>query len=239
MRAPLATELLDLWDAGGALTPMERSVLLLRAACGGDPEIERWTLGEVNARLLELRALLFGRRLECLANCPRCDAVASTEIDVRELLSAASSAANSEPAAELATGNTRIGVRLPTAGDLIALGRSPDASGSALVASLVDGLRLDVGGDSDRAAAIAGEVARHVTREDPLAHIELVVCCPACANRWSAPFYAIDILWTEITALAELLIHEVARLAQAFGWREADILQLSAQRRQHYLEALT
>lgn len=217
--------------------PMERALLLLRAASEGQPAVEQWTVGQVNARLLELRALLFGRELECLCDCPRCDAIAATRIDVQGMLSAASAPPEvpSDPP-ELKIGDARMAVRLPTAGDLIALGRQSQASGSQLAARLVDSADGDA--NSTAPAQFADEVAALVARRDPLAYIELVVDCPACAHRWTIPFYAIDILWTEILALADQLIHEVAQLARAFGWREADILQMSAARRRRYLDLL-
>lgn len=239
MRAPPPKKLLDLCDAGEASTPMERAVLLLRAAFDGDTTVEQWTLGQVNARLLELRSLLFGRDLECLANCPRCDAVAATQIDVAEMASASLSPDAPASAGELALGDSRIAVRLPTASDLIASGRAAHANGSRLVAQLLDRAALDDGHAADAAADLVDAVARHVARADPLAHIELVVSCPACAHLWTVPFYVIDILWTEICALAQRLIHEVSQLAYAFGWREAEILRMSARRRQRYLEALS
>jgi len=43
-------------------------------------------------------------------------------------------------------------------------------------------------------------------------------------------------LWTEITSQARRLLHEVHLLATTYGWHEADILAMSAIRRQYYLE---
>jgi hypothetical protein len=43
------------------------------------------------------------------------------------------------------------------------------------------------------------------------------------------------LLWDEITARAGALLHEVHRLASAYGWSEAQILALSPARRARYL----
>jgi hypothetical protein len=43
-------------------------------------------------------------------------------------------------------------------------------------------------------------------------------------------------LWEELRAQAVRLLHEVHTLARFYGWREADILALSAARRHAYLE---
>ena len=79
---------------------------------------------------------------------------------------------------------------------------------------------------------------RTVLEHDPLAQIELSVTCPSCGLEGREPLHAIDFVWAEVSAWAERLLGEVARLAQAFGWSERDILQLSNQRRRRYLELL-
>jgi hypothetical protein len=236
MRAFASAELLDLWDAGQAGTPIERTLLLLRSACVDAEAIDQWTLGLLNARLLELRTLLFGRQLECLANCPRCDAIAETELDCDAMRSLAVQSATPSSAMHVFdVGGHRIRFRLPNAADLIELGRAPRADGIQLMKRIVDS--RDDPSDADR-AGIAESLARQLGELDPLAHIELVMRCPECAHDWSEPLYFIDVLWTEIGALASRLIQEVAHLAHAFGWREADILAMSPRRRQRYLEQL-
>jgi hypothetical protein len=112
---------------------------------------------------------------------------------------------------------------------------APRADGIQLMKRIVDS--RDDPSDADR-AGIAESLARQLGELDPLAHIELVMRCPECAHDWSEPLYFIDVLWTEIGALASRLIQEVAHLAHAFGWREADILAMSPRRRQRYLEQL-
>jgi len=236
MRALTPAELLDLCDAGQAGTPIERTLLLLRSACADAEAIDQWTLGLLNARLLELRTLLFGRQLECLANCPQCDATSETELDCDAMRSlAVQSATTASTMHDLEFGGQRIPFRLPNAADLIELGRAPRADGMHLlrrIADVRDGTR-----DADL-AGIAEGLARQLGEQDPLAHIELVLRCPECGHGWSEPLYLIDMLWAEIAALASRLTQEVAHLAHAFGWREADILAMSPRRRQRYLEQI-
>jgi hypothetical protein len=43
-------------------------------------------------------------------------------------------------------------------------------------------------------------------------------------------------LWAEIEVRAKRLLLEVHLLATAYGWSEAEILSLNAQRREFYLE---
>jgi hypothetical protein len=49
-------------------------------------------------------------------------------------------------------------------------------------------------------------------------------------------FDIISFFWTELDSLARRLLQDVHVLAKAYSWREADILSMSATRRQFYLE---
>jgi hypothetical protein len=51
-------------------------------------------------------------------------------------------------------------------------------------------------------------------------------------------FDIVPYLWTEINAWAMRLLREIHSLATAYGWREADILAMSAVRRHWYLEMI-
>ncbi len=71
---------------------------------------------------------------------------------------------------------------------------------------------------------------------DPLAEMQLALTCPACSHSWQSMFDIAPFLWREISTEAKRLLREVHILAQAYGWREADILSMSAARRQLYIE---
>jgi hypothetical protein len=73
---------------------------------------------------------------------------------------------------------------------------------------------------------------------DPVAEVLLDLRCPLCAHSWQALFDIASFLWMEISAHARRLLREVDALARAYGWGEAEILGLSATRRQAYLELI-
>ena len=45
--------------------------------------------------------------------------------------------------------------------------------------------------------------------------------------------------WAELSTQARRLLGEVHTIASAYGWREAEILALSARRRHYYLELIS
>src|SRR5947209_15638284 len=85
MPAPTAAELLGAWERSSPLGPVEREDTLLRLA---DPGLEpaELAVGERDARLLELRELLFGTALGGIAECPRCGDPVEYALETGDLL---------------------------------------------------------------------------------------------------------------------------------------------------------
>jgi hypothetical protein len=68
-----------------------------------------------------------------------------------------------------------------------------------------------------------------------LAEIRLSFACPVCGDGFEDNLDLPAFLWAEMTAKAKRLLTEVHHLAAAYGWSEAEILGLSAARREFYL----
>ncbi len=79
-------------------------------------------------------------------------------------------------------------------------------------------------------------LAEAVGECDPQVETRLRLTCAQCGHRWSALFDIGVFFWAELDGLARRLMEEVAMLARAYGWGEAEILGMSAARRQVYLE---
>jgi hypothetical protein len=78
-----------------------------------------------------------------------------------------------------------------------------------------------------------------MVQADPQADVQLALTCPACGHQWEATFDIASFFWSEIDSWAHRILREVHTLASAYGWREADILAMSPQRRQLYLEMVS
>jgi hypothetical protein len=128
--------------------------------------------------------------------------------------------------------------RVPSAGDLAALGRA-EAAGD-LERWLVDRCLIEVLAPGDAPDALPETVVdalgEAMLEADPQAEVELSLTCPDCAHGWNAAFDVVAFLWQEIEARAPRILGEVDTLAARFGWSERAILQLSPWRRQRYLE---
>jgi hypothetical protein len=87
VRALTASDVLELWSAGRGDGALTRGLALLAAAAdaGTPAELAELPLGELNRRVLELRARTLDRPLECRTACPRCGEQLEAEIEPRGL----------------------------------------------------------------------------------------------------------------------------------------------------------
>ena len=60
--------------------------------------------------------------------------------------------------------------------------------------------------------------------------------CPTCGRAWLVPFDIAAFFWDDLDAWVRRTARDVGTLAAQFGWAEADILAMGADRRALYLE---
>ena len=71
-----------------------------------------------------------------------------------------------------------------------------------------------------------------------LADLRIGLHCPVCSHDWVVVFDIASFLWKEIDDWAGRMLRDVSDLAAAYGWSEAEILDISPVRRQLYLGML-
>src|SRR5207237_8695441 len=85
---------------------------------------------------------------------------------------------------------------------------------------------------------VIADLARRLAEYDSDAEVLIDLSCPLCECKYQLPFEIASFFHMEIGAHAQRLLAEVHVLAAAYGWREAEILAMSARRRQSYIEML-
>ncbi|MFL6674909.1 MAG: hypothetical protein ACJ8LG_16640 [Massilia sp.] len=241
MRSPTASELLQAWEEGAGRGVAERALSLLALALpdAGLAALARCSVGVRDDLLLGLRERLFGAQLDSVAQCPACGATLETQWRAGALRLPAPPLPDSGEL-RLAALAHELAFRLPSAEDLVAIEHCADADGAralllgrCLRAASANGAPVAAADLPDEVVA-ALEAA--MAAADPMAEIDIGLECPACGHGWSLAFDIARFLWTEIDSWAQRLLVDVHRLARAYGWREADILAMSAGRRQLYLQ---
>ena len=235
-----ADQLVRAWEAGTALSQPARAIELLTAL---QPETSKsvvasLSLGERDGRLLRLRRALFGPVLDATVACPHCEQRVELAVDVESLLLQKIDA----PARSMldAEGLT-VEFRLPTSNDLLELARSPSGlTATSLMRRCITSIVRD-GADASSSTlseAVFAAVASRMAELDPQADVQLSMSCPSCEQPWSSDLDIVAYVWAELTSGARSLLADVHRLASAYGWREADVLAMSDQRRSAYLELI-
>jgi hypothetical protein len=243
MRALSAQELIAAWERAAGRPSTHRALILLGAACPDDSpeELARLPIGERDTRLLELRESTFGPELNSFSSCPACGEKLELAVNASELR--AGHEGEQPTDMKLAVDEYEVSFRLPNSFDLMAAAGAGEAErGRALIlgrcvsSALCGGEEVSAG---ELPESVVEAIAARMGELDPQADIRLALKCPVCGNQYSATFDIESFFWAEINAWASRLLGEVHVLASAYGWREADILNMSALRRQCYLNLVS
>lgn len=260
MRVPSAAELLAVWEEGVTQHPVQRAIFLLALIRPEMPlvALAEMSLGERDEQLLALREQLFGSRLVSLAVCPGCGERLELDFDIANIRAPASAARPPQLAgdASVRAGDYCVRYRLPSSADLLAIADCVDADTAqrqllARCVLAIERERAAGEGDEERLAvepetltigqlpeAVVEAVAEGMQKASAQSDVQLSLTCPVCQRSWLAAFDIASYLWGEVSDWALRTMREVHALASAYGWREAEILAMSARRRQWYLEMI-
>lgn len=260
MRAFSAAQLLNSWEEGAGKTSAERALELLALVSPGTAResLNTFSIGRRDTALLRLRESLFGSRMVGVVACPDCGERLDFTFDTREIRDcdpAPDQEWNQEsetPEVAVRVANYELRCRPVNTGDAVAIAaqtvaaqRDGDdvdgpldlARGLLLQRCLLSAQHAGVALESEEIPPEVAEIAvQRMVKADPMADIQLAMTCPSCARQWNAVLDIVSFLWSEIEAWAWRLLHDVHTLASAYGWSERDILTMSANRRQCYLQ---
>lgn len=220
-----AAAILSVWEAGSGLRPLDRAVLMLWQGAAEADDIPSLPLAIRDRRLLQLRSATFGRHLDLCAACPQCEAELDISLDADEL---AASLAELGPE-DVEVAGERVGVRSLTSHDLGALA-------SVASESLALMIRRRLTGAETLSPALAQAVDARIEAREAGAELAISLTCEECDAAWREVLDVAALFWAEIAAAARRLMGEVAAIAAAYGWAEAEILDMSPLRRAGYLE---
>jgi uncharacterized protein (UPF0212 family) len=243
-----ASDLLTVWERGMSCPPAEKALLLLRVAFPDAPTevLANLTIGQRDLCLLKLREMTFGTRLTGVTVCPECSERVELDFDSREIADGnvrlpdfqESETNHIEFLLNLPGWELRF--RLPTNADLTTPSTDSKQAQTKLLEACLINIRHD--GETVPPAELPPElvtaIAERMAQEDPYLNISLGLKCPACGHQWQMIFDIVSYFSSEINTWAARILREVHHLASAYGWREADILSMSAWRRQQYLELI-
>jgi hypothetical protein len=240
MQSVDADRLLGVWESAIGQPPWIRDETLLAAS--GQMAPPR-TLGERNARLMDLHTRLFGRDAELLSHCPTCGTAVEFAVDSEALALQLSGSSPSSASHRLETAGHLVEFRLPAGSDVAAASAEETEDEFArrvlrrcVLACTRDAMDVPV---DEVPAAVLDAVSQRMERLDPGAKVSFALACPHCAAAWDARLDIGQLVWQKVQASAERLLFDVDSLARAYGWTEAEVLRLSPVRRAAYLQMVT
>jgi hypothetical protein len=233
-----AFEMVQIWEWGLHKHPVDRALGLLTLALPElqTTEVAALSVGQRNTRLLTLHEQTLGATLNGYAECTQC----GEKLEFSVAVSALRLPEPEQHEFDLTLHGFDLRCRLPTSQDLAALvGYSDVEAGRYL---LLQRCVLQAFHSNEPVAvsalpeALIPDLASAISARDPQADMRFALECPACGQEWSALFDIVTFFWTELGDRVRRLLYDVHLLAQAYGWGEADILNMSASRRHMYLE---
>jgi hypothetical protein len=235
MQALSGRDLVAVWESGLHASSAERALAIL-AAClpeARPDDLAALPIGERDRLLVAVHTATFGQDFQAQISCAACGQALEFCLPLTSVGRLPD--APFEPGREFQVNDVVVEYRLPDSRDLAAIAELSDLAEarSALGSRCV--LAVSPEGEA-LSEPVLSALAEEMARQQPWADIAVDLTCPACNQRWQAPFDPATFVWSEIAAEARRLLREVHRLASAYGWREADILSMSTPRRHAYLE---
>jgi hypothetical protein len=237
-----AHDILQLWEQGQYQHPINQALSMLALARPDmtREDLSRLDIAQRDQSLLDLREQISGPYLQVYSECPDCSAGLEFSVTTSELKALdGPQPAPDDGIYEMAQGEVKIRFRLPNSTDLAAAIGADTTAACALIMQrcVIEArrgdmlVRIDEQND-EFLRALADYMGTCASQAD----IVLDILCPACRFTYQAQFDIASFLWKEISSQAMRLLRDVHTLARAYGWREADILSMSAARRAYYLE---
>jgi len=251
MRPLSASNLLEIWERGMGRTPVEQALIILGLVFpqAARESLTRLTVAQRDAALFHLRELTFSTLFKGLAQCPACYerlelAFSSDDLRAMDLLPDPDLPLYDTPAAvtQFRAKGYEVGFRLPTSADLLQIARLADAGRAhqhLLEACIVSARhRKQIVSITELPPAVMQNIVEQIGQAAAIANLTISATCPACSHQWEIVFDIVSYFWSEINTWAMRMLREIHVLASTYGWSEAEILAMSAWRRQRYLELI-
>ncbi len=238
MRALTVSEIIRLWETAYRYHPVDRALSMLQPVLPDQSrdELAALSIGQRDGLLLALRRATFGDVLPGVNQCPVCASLVEFELSCQSL----QSGATPPHPEQLTEGGYKLMIRPLNSFDLadVAMAATESESHTVLLQRCVSEAFYQDQPVEPGALPMEIEerIAATALAADAQAETLLDVSCPDCQHRWQSVLDIAHVLWLEISARAQRLLHEVHVLAKAYGWHEAEILELSAERRAAYLQ---
>ncbi|MGV8845344.1 hypothetical protein [Tessaracoccus sp.] len=230
--------LLDAWEQAVQVPPPARAAVLVHMAglVSTLDEALDLDVGACAALAMRVHRDSFGSGVDAVVACPLCGELLEARLPAEPRRGPDQLSVEAVAPRERAVPGWV--VRAPTTRDLLIAARNPESASATLRS------RCARPAPDAAPSPATGEISPEVVAAIDAAAEDLagvgallaVVTCPACAAKVDVALDAGALLWERVAAAVPDVLADVATLARAFGWGEAEVLALPAVRRRAYLE---
>lgn len=197
-------------------------------------DVSALTVGNKERLLFALCKHLYGATADLVASCPNCSKLCELTFCFDDVQATGPTAKGWFPLGD----GWQAEVRPPTLGDIAAVRHVPEEAASRALIEICIARLVDASGTIVPAQmlppSLEAQVAERLETMDPASETRALVTCPACSMDFEAEIDALTLLTKKLSS-STALYGEVYRMARAYHWSEADILNLPVQRRRTYL----
>ena len=235
-------DLFSIWEKALDQPALAKSLMILGPAYPDSSfnDLASLSIGERDARLLDIREQLFGSTLQNEAECPACNKKVEWQTPIKAFKLQAFGLDNSNQSLELTYDDHTFQFRLPNTTDLLSLAKGLNVVSQAdeIIQKCITDTSFPDFNPSTIKPELKDRIIQKMEESDPQADIKLNLVCPECKHDWVMTFDIVDYLWTEINYWAIEMIHDIYLLARNFGWTEKEILEMSRFRRNAYIQLI-
>ena len=228
--------ILDVWDNCVNKGQLYKGVILASLAFPDkDPSsIMKWSIEKRDAALFHIRKTLFGNQFTNLAHCPQCSQTVEWELSFQQLQipSILEMPDNVEIAIDIPA--YKILVRLPNSNDLLIKDELQILYSCILNRDNYEDQNFETGLPD----LLVQKINEQFNSSCYASNITYQLNCTDCSHEWQGIFDILSYLWKEIDQWAKGFLQQISLLAKAYGWSETEIINMSKNRRNHYLQLI-
>lgn len=197
-------------------------------------DVLNWSIEKRDVALFHVRKKFFGNQFNNISHCPKCAETVEWDFYFHqmEIPSLKGTPDNVEISVDVTDYNLM--VRLPNSDDLFVNNEIQIIQNCILNLNEYKALSRN----QKIPDVLINQINDRFNESCQASNITYNLNCVACKHEWQVVFDIVSYLWKEIDQWAKGFLDQIGLLAKTFGWSESEIINMSENRRNHYLNLI-
>lgn len=227
--------ILNIWDDCVNKDQIYRGVALASLALkeNDTANLMEWSIEKRDTALFHIRKALFGTKFNNITHCPNCAQTMEWELSLPDLEIPILDGMPDNLKISIDTTDYNLFVRLPNSNDLLANDEMRIIENCILNPDDFPDQNID-----KKLPELVQPINDQYDKNCHASNITYKLKCIDCSHEWQGVFDILTYLWKEIDQWAKSFLNQIYLLARTFGWSETEIINMSENRRNHYLNLI-